>query len=211
MNATAEQRLRAGELLYLAYEFFHEFVAVIRPPVGHFALDVIPYALVRVEFRRVGWKELDMEPGKTVAQILDRGPLVNGAVVQQGNHVTTEVSKEVTQELTHLGLFDVALIEMTIQPKMFSLWAYRYPRDGRDFVALVAMAMDRRTASRRPGFSDIGNQQESGFVNKDDVGTQPRSVFLSGANPCVSNARSPAHCVPWRAVRVSGGSSLARA
>ena len=123
VNATAEQRLRAGELLYLAYEFFHEFVAVIGPPVRQFVLDVIPYALVRVEFRRVGWKKLDTEPGKTVAQIFERGSLVNGAVVQQGNHGTTEVSKEVTQELTHLGLFDVALIEMTIQPKMVTVQA----------------------------------------------------------------------------------------
>jgi hypothetical protein len=37
----------------------------------------------------------------------------------------------------------------------------------------------RSLAARRPGLDYIRDQQEAGFVGKDDVGAQPRSVFFT--------------------------------
>jgi hypothetical protein len=55
-----------------------------------------------------------------------------------------------------------------------------------------ALVEDRGLADRRPGAPHRGDQHEAGFVDEDDVGTQPRSVFF---NPRPVAAFRPS--TPW--------------
>lgn len=84
-----------------------------------------------------------------------------------------------TEELAHLLLPDIAEPEMVVKAEVLSFRTDGDSRDGGDLVATIAMAKDRSAAAGRPGFDDIGDQEESGFVGKYEVGTQPCSVFFT--------------------------------
>jgi hypothetical protein len=75
----------------------------------------------------------------------------------------------------------------------------------------VAVVNDWRLTAGRPGLAEGGDQQEARFVGEDDVGTQPRNVFLPSASPPASSASPAPHRVRGLVDPASGGSSRALA
>src|SRR5579863_164260 len=90
---------------------------------------------------------------------------------------------------------------------MKTLWTDGYPADGRDTVVLISMPKYGGLSYRAPRFADGGDQEEARSVNKDEVGRQPRGVFLHGARRFASTFRWQHHYAQGRAVRASGGST----
>jgi len=88
------------------------------------------------------------------------------------------------EEHADLFLPDVLEVELVVEAQAVSSRAYGDSRDDRDFVPLIAMTMNRSLASWCPGLDHIRDQQESGFVDEDDVGAQPRSVFFTRGQSC---------------------------
>ena len=113
------------------------------------------------------------------ADFAQRLSLMGLGVVQKCDHRTSQVPEQMAEEYTYLLLPDVLEVELVIQTQAVPSRAYRDCRNDRDLVPPIAMAMHRSLAPRCPSLDDIRDQQESGFVNEDDVGTQPRSVFFT--------------------------------
>lgn len=88
------------------------------------------------------------------------------------------MTKQMAEELANLGLLDVLAVKLAIQPKASARGADRHRRDGGDLVVLVAVSDDGSLPTRSPRTPDRWNQEVSGFVDKGDIGTQPRRVFF---------------------------------
>lgn len=178
LDAAPQQYLGAREFAKFLGECVHQFILIVGSPVGEDSFQVIPYALVRIEFRGIGREELQVQTGKTIAEVTQRLPFVDGAVVQQDDDVTSKVPQQSPQEDTNLFLLDVRLEKETIQAEAATRGAHRHAGDGGDLVVAVAIAAHRRLAARRPRLANVGDQQEPRFVDEDEIGAQPRGVFF---------------------------------
>ena len=83
------------------------------------------------------------------------------------------------EKLADFQLADIVEPELVVQVQAVALGADGDSRDDGDLVATIAVAMDGRLAAGRPGLDYVGDQEESGFVGKDEVGAQPCGVFFS--------------------------------
>jgi len=153
-------------------------VDVVRVTIGHMSLGQRPDAFVRIEFRRIRREVLDMETGMPTLEFRQRFSVVSCRIVEDGDHWTPQVSKKIAEEHAHL-LANVVEVKLVEKAQMLALRTDRDSRDDGDFVPSVVMPMHRGVAPRCPGLAHIRDQQELGFVGKDDVGTQPRSVFFT--------------------------------
>ena len=105
--------------------------------------------------------------------------MMGGGVVEKHDHRAAQVAKQVAEENTNLLLPDVAEPKLIIEAEMFSLGTDGDSRDDGDSVSPIPMAQNRSLAPRGPGLDHVGDQQEPGFVDEDEVGAQPRSVFFT--------------------------------
>lgn len=93
--------------------------------------------------------------------------------------MTAQVPQQVAKEHAHLIVPNIVEVELIEQSQALALGTDGDSRDDGDLVAAVTMPMHRSLAARRPGLDYMRDQQESGFVGKDNVGAQPRSVFFT--------------------------------
>ena len=147
-----------------------------------------------------------MEAVIAVAELSDRFSLMGASIVPQDDHLSSQVTQEVEQEVTGLRLLDILRVALKVEAQVMTLGTDGYPRDDGDLVAAVMMALDRGLATWRPSLAHWWDQEKSGLVDEDEVGSQPGGVFLSEAIPPVSTVRSPPRCAPQPDVRASGGS-----
>lgn len=122
---------------------------------------------------------LDVKSGMLELKFLQRLTMMSPRVVQDHEHRAAQVPQQVAEENADLVVPDVVEVKLVEKAQTLPLRTDRDARDDRDLVATVAMPMHWGLALGRPGLHHVGNQQESGFVGKDDVGTQPRSVFFT--------------------------------
>jgi len=177
-NAAAKSRGRFASAVDGTDEGVHQLVDVVRATIGHISLGQRPDAFVRIEFRRIRREVLDMETGMPTLEFRQRFSVVSCRIVEDGDHWTPQVSKKIAEEHAHL-LANVVEVKLVEKAQMLALRTDRDSRDDGDFVPSVVMPMHRGVAPRCPGLDHIRDQQEPGFVGKDDVGTQPRSVFFT--------------------------------
>ena len=152
---------------------------VVRATVGEAALCVGPHLLVRIELRRVGGQELEVQPRKAAAELSDAIALVDARVVPEHDHGTAKVPKQVPEKRADLLVSDVLLVGLEVEADPLAPGRDADPGDHREAVMAVAMADDRRSSARRPGLAQGRDQEEARLVDEDDVGTQPRSVFFT--------------------------------
>jgi len=105
-------------------------------------------------------------------------------VVQDRDHGAAQVAQEIAEKEADLLVSDVVEVKLVEQAQALALRADRNSRDDRDLVPAVAVAMHGSLAARRPSLDHIRDQKEPGFVGKDDVGAQPRSVFFTRGQSC---------------------------
>jgi len=105
-------------------------------------------------------------------------------VVQDRDHGAAQVPQEIAEKEANLLVSDVVELKLVEQAQALALRADRNSRDDRDLVPAVAVAMHGSLAARSPGLDYVGDQQESGFVGKDDVGAQPRGFFFTLGQSC---------------------------
>ena len=90
-----------------------------------------------------------------------------------------KMSEKVAKELTHFVPAYVAGVKLVVQPQVVSSRADRDSRYHRDPVAPIDMTMYWGLTSWGPRFVDRWDQQKARFIDKDEVGTQPTSVFFT--------------------------------
>ena len=115
--------------------------------------------------------------------------MMGARVVQQGNHRPFQMAQQMAEKLTDFFLSDVLEVKLVEEAQPLPFRADRDSRDHRDLVPPIAMVDHWRLTTRRPGLGDMRDQQESGFVRKDYMGAQPRSVFFTrGQSFCFQRA-----------------------
>ena len=128
---------------------------------------------------------LDVQTGMAALDFCQRFSMVSLGVVQDGDHRAAQVPQEIPQEYANLVVPYVVEVELVEKPQALALGTDGDSRDDGDFVPAVTVPVHGSLTSRRPGLDHMRDQQESGFVGKDDVGAQPRSVFfLRGHSFC---------------------------
>ena len=143
--------------------------------------------------------------------LFDRFSLVRGGVIEQNNDRPVQVAEQLAQKYANLVLSDFVIEEQIVK---MSAGAYGNSRNDGDFVSpSLAVTMDGSLSLLSPGPDHIGNQQEARFVCKDDMGTQPCSVFfMRGHSSCFqrsisssfrSSARRSGFCGvhPWLCIK----------
>jgi len=74
---------------------------------------------------------------------------------------------------------NVVFIQVAVQRTMEARGAHGDAGDGGDPVVTISIPHEGGLPHRAPRFSDRGDQEEAGFVDKDDMGCQPRGVFFT--------------------------------
>ena len=121
----------------------------------------------------------DVKTGMAALEFRQRFSVVGLRVVQDGDHRAAQVPQQIAEEDANLVLPNVVEVKLVEEAQVVALRADGDSRDDGDFVPAVTVPVHRSLASWRPGLDYIRDQQESGFVGKDDVGAQPRSVFFT--------------------------------
>lgn len=164
---------------YLLGQHVHQFVLRVWPTVGQDALEVVPDTFIGVQFGRVRREGHQMQTARAAEQFLHRIATMDFAVVQQDDQMTRDLAQEMAQEGLHLVALNVVLVEQAVQGAMEAPGAHGDAGDRGDSLMTVAVAHEWGLTDRTPGLADGGDQQEAGFVDKDDVGRQPRGVFFT--------------------------------
>ena len=90
---------------------------------------------------------------------------------------------------------DIVQAELIVQPQSLTPRADGDRRDDRDAIVTIAMAVDWGMPSRCPSAKQIRNHEEPRFVEEDEVGAQPCSVFFTRGQ------RFPFQCLIARSSR----------
>ena len=120
-----------------------------------------------------------MVTGMPMLEFRQRISMVSLRIVWDCDHWTAQVPRLIAEEHAHLLLPNIIEVKLVEKAQALALRADGDSRDDRDFVPAVTMPMHGSLASGRPGLDHTRDQQESGFVGKDNVGAQPRSVFFT--------------------------------
>ena len=155
-----------------------KLIAVVRMPVRERPFEVRPDEFVGIEFGGVARESLNVEPWTTSQQREHIGALMNGAAVPDHDDVLSKVTQQSSEEQRDLDVRDVVKMKVNVETEPATLGADGDGGDRRDPVVAVAVPHDRRFASRGPGPTDVGNQQEPGLVEEDERGVQAPGFFL---------------------------------
>ncbi len=189
MEASAEAALGPLDVSKRAAKVTTHHGDVIGATVGEAPFGVGPDSFVGVELRGVGRKAFEMQPREPATDFPNPFSLVNGGVIPDHDDLPAEVAQQVPEELADLAVPDVRRVALEVQADAPTPGSKRDTRDHGDAIMPVAMMNDGRPTARSPGLSHRGDQEEARLVDEDDVGTQPRSVFLHEASSFASSDR----------------------
>jgi len=167
----------------------HEIVAISGAAVGQALFGQFPDSLVGVVLRRVGGETLQVQPAGAAAEVADEPAAMGVAAVPQDDDMAGQVAQQLTQEVARLELPDVLQVELEVKVQALTLGTDRDARDGRDPVAPIEVVNCRRLAHGGPGPGNGGSQLKARFVDKDEVGAQPRGVFFTLGHSCRTKRR----------------------
>jgi len=152
-------------------------------------LGLGPDKLVRIEFRGIGREAMDMKPLMLAKEIFDDDAPVDGAAVPKEHHRSTQMPEEVAQEGDDLHAGDIVRVETKVKPEMPLGRGYGDTGDDGNPIPSVAMLKKGGLPNRRPGLLDVRDEEESAFVEKDEMGPKFLGFFLNPANRVSSSAR----------------------
>ncbi len=140
---------------------------------------MIPYPFVRVEFRGIGRKGLQVQTRRAAEKFLDGIATMNLAIVQQNDQMAVDLMQQVAEKCGHFFAVDVLLIQLAVQRTMEALRADGDAGDGRDAVVSIPMTYNRCLSHGAPRLADRRDQEEARFVDEDEMGCQPCGVFFT--------------------------------
>ena len=152
---------------------------VVGSTVGEFPFGERPNTLVGIQLRGVGWEVLDAQTRMPPLEFVQQTSLVGLGIVQQDDDRSSEMAQEMPKERADSPSVDIVQAELIVQPQSLTPRANGNRRDDRDAIVTIAMAVDWGMPPRRPGTKKIWNHEEPRFVEEDEVGTQPCSVFFT--------------------------------
>jgi hypothetical protein len=195
MKARPKQRLGGADVPDCSIHVSVELPEASGRRVGQSPFGLGPNEFVGIEFRSVCRESVDAEPGMPPDKNPDTAVSVDGAAVPEQDHRSPQVLQEMAQETDHFQSGDVGTMEPRIEPHSSADGRDRKGGDGRQTQPFVQVPQLWRPATRRPGVAEVRNEQEPTFVEKSQMGSLLKGVFLYAATGNASNGR-------WRPRRV---------
>ena len=200
VDATSKMTLGGGQTTDFVGQEIHQGGLGVGATVGQNSIEMIPDAFVGIQFGGIGRESHQMKTACARKKFLHRIAAMDLAVVQENDEMAGHLPKQMTKEESDFLALDIVPIELTIEGTVKPLGTHRDTGDGGDSVMTVMIGQDRGLAHRAPGTTDGGNQQETGFVNKDNVRRPERGVFFTAG-----------HTFRFHAAMASSSRSIARA
>lgn len=129
-----------------------------------------------------------MQSREAATEFADGFAFVGFAIVPDDDDWPAQMAKHMSQELAHLGLLNILAVKLAIQSEPSARRTDGHRGNGGDLVVLVAIVNDGRLPTGSPRTTDRRNQEVTGFVNKGNMGTQPRRVFFMRGQSCCFQA-----------------------
>ena len=181
-DAPAEEIGGGSQSAYFVGQYVHQFGLRVGPTVGQAALEMIPDTFIGIQFGSVCREGHQVKTARAKEEFLYGIAPVDFAVVQQDNQMTPDLTQEMAQEEGHLIALNVVFVKLAVQRTMEAPGADSDTGNGGDSVVTIAVTHDRRLSHGTPSLADRRNQEEAGFVDKDDMGRQPRGVFFTAGH-----------------------------
>jgi len=178
-EAAAQYALGGASLSQAGQQSATQLGNVVGLAVGERVLDGVPRGFDGVEFRCVRRQLLQMQARVLVTKLLQALAVMDRSTVPDDDDMATQVLEQVPKEIVHLVARYILRVQPEVEPEPPSLWADRQAANDRDPRVIVAVTDDRGLADQAPRAPNGGYQHEARFVGKDDVRTQPRSVFFT--------------------------------
>lgn len=179
MYASAQPPWRSLEGAKCRVESLVEDFEIVGAAIGQSGLGIGPDGFVGIELGSVGRKELEMEAGIAAAQLANRLPFVDRGIVEDGDHVASEVTQHVSEERAHLGLANVVAMATEVETHPAVHRADRQARDDREAVVPVVEGDPRSLSARGPGPPKGRDQEKPRFVDEDEVRLPACGVFFT--------------------------------
>lgn len=152
-------------------------------------LGLGPDKLIRIDFWGIGREAVDPKPLMLAKEILHDDAPVDCAAVPKKHHRSTQMPEEVAQEGDDLHAGDIVRVETKVKPETPLGRGYGDAGDDGNPIPPVAMLKKGGLPNRRPGLADVRDEEESAFVEKDEMGPKFLGFFLNAANRVSSSAR----------------------
>ena len=138
---------------------------------------MIPNKFGRIEFRRIIGKSFGAQARMFTETFSDGIPAMHSAVIPQEKNRSPQMFEQMSQKLRHLAVFDVLVrMEMGIEGNPSPLWRKTDRRNRRDLAPGAGASQDGSFPPGRPRPTDVGDEQKAGFIQKDQVGSDRKSV-----------------------------------
>ncbi len=167
------------ELLESTSNFAPKRIEIVGATVGKPCLGVRPHRFVGIELGRIRRKRLQMKTGEAATQFTNAIALVDTGVVPEHDHGAGKMPEKMREERTHFVMPDVMRMTLEVEPDPLAPRRHRDPGDDRDSISAIAVPHDGCVAARCPRFSQRWNQEEARFIDEDEIGAQPCSVFFT--------------------------------
>ena len=120
-----------------------------------------------------------METRVTATDFPDGITFVDGGIVPYHNHRPPKMPEQMPEKQADLWMFDVVRMQHVIQAAANTLRTEGKGGDDRNPIPFLMMPNNGCLPSGSPGLAYGRDQEESGFIDKCDMGTQPHSVFFT--------------------------------
>ena len=135
----------------------------------------------------------------------ERSPM-DWPAVPEKDHVPSYVLQKIAKKQGDLLACNVVGVQVNIEPHASSSRRNRDARNGGDPISFVAVPQDRSFTRRGPRPADVGNEQETAFVEEGQMGPKSCGFFLSRAMWSSSIVRWPSRHAGSPDVWASGNS-----
>lgn len=125
-----------------------------------------PNVFNRIEFGSIAGERINVKPEGPLQESFDVFPFVDTASIPDQEHVSAQMTQQMPQVSDDLGPGDVIGVEADIKSETSAVGRHGKASDGRDFIAPIAVAQDRRAARRGPGSTNVRDEQESALIEE---------------------------------------------
>lgn len=210
VDAGAKQSLGMLDSSERAAQMNPQLIQFFVSTVGQVAFAMRPDLLHRVEFRCVAWEWIDMQPLVLTQKGFDIFTRVDLPPIPDQNHLSSQMPQQVLQEANDFRPGHVVAVETDVKSHSFAEGGDGEAGDDRKLLTPVAMPQEGGAAHRRPGSTDIGDEEKSALIEKGEMGPKCLGFFLFGARDISSIGRWPPRPAAGPVVPASGNSSPGR-
>jgi hypothetical protein len=168
-----------------------------------------PNEFIRIELGCIRRETMNVQPLLCGQKLFDDIASMDAASIPDQFDVAPQVTQKVPQELEDFLAFDVGGVELSIESQTLALGRHGDAGDRRNSIPCVAVPEQGRLAHGRPGFDDVGDEQESAFVEERQMSVTLLGFFLYSARWFSSSARWLLRPAALPASRVSASSTEA--